>query len=307
MSNVQEITSGQPQLLEPTISIVLPTLNEAANLPYVLSDIPADVHQLILVDGGSVDDTVAVAESLFPGVEIVQQTRRGKGNALACGFERCTGDIIVMIDADGSTDPKEIPDFVAALRAGAAFAKGTRFRFGGRSLDITVRRRLGNLMLNGVVNTLFRTRFSDLCYGYNAFWRSALPVLALPAIDLPAPQDGRKLWGDGFEIETLINIRVAREFRHRVREVPSVEKERIFGESNLNAVTDGLRVMRTIFSERFGTRRAVVSGSVAGSAASSQPARQRRLSPARSAWVSTSRGRAEADFGDGDVAIKRAS
>ncbi len=106
----------------------------------------------------------------------------------------------------------------------------------------------------------------------------------------------------------MINIRVAREFRHRVREVPSVEKERIFGESNLNAVTDGLRVMRTIFSERFGTRRPAVAGSAAGSAASApQPARRQRGGLTRPAWVSTSQGRVEADFGDGDVAIKRAS
>jgi glycosyltransferase involved in cell wall biosynthesis len=233
------------------VSVVVPTLNEAANLPHVFCDLPDDLHQVILVDGGSVDGTVEVARSLRPGIEVVSQTRKGKGNALACGFERCTGDIIVMIDADGSTDPKEIPSFVAALRDGAAFAKGTRFKLGGRSLDITVARRLGNLLLNTTVNVLFRTRFSDLCYGYNAFWRGALPVLDLPSPALPAPADGSKLWGDGFEIETLINIRVARYFRSAVREVASVEKERIFGASNLNAVRDGIRVMRTIFSERF--------------------------------------------------------
>ena len=184
----------------------------------------------------------------------VNQTRKGKGNALACGFERCTGDIIVMIDADGSTDPKEIPQFIEALRNGADFAKGTRFKNGGRSLDITFLRLLGNLMLNTTVNVLFQTRFSDLCYGYNAFWRTALPVLDLPSPTLPMPADGGKLWGDGFEIETLINIRVARKYRKGVWEVPSIEKERIYGESNLNAVKDGIRVMRTIFSERFGRR-----------------------------------------------------
>jgi len=250
---------------QPTISVVVPTLNEAANLPHVFCDLPQDIHQLVLVDGGSVDGTVEVAEALWPGIEIVQQTRRGKGNALACGFARCTGDIIVMIDADGSTDPKEIPAFVEALRDGAAFAKGTRFKNGGRSLDITPLRRAGNLMLNTTVNVLFRTRFSDLCYGYNAFWRSVLPVLDLPDPELPAPADGGKLWGDGFEIETLINIRVARAYRRTIREIPSVEKERIFGESNLNAVRDGLRVLRTIFSERF-TRSAAIPGAVATTA-----------------------------------------
>src|SRR3712207_4351289 len=137
------------------------------------------VDEIILVDGGSVDDTVPVARRLWPAVRVVQQNRRGKGNALACGFAAATGDIIVMIDADGSTDPEEIPRFVEALISGADFAKGSRFRPGGRSDDITGLRRLGNRGLNGLVNLLFHTRFTDLCYGYNAFWRRVLPSLHL--------------------------------------------------------------------------------------------------------------------------------
>ena len=235
---------------------MIPALNEAANLPYVFADLPEGLHQVILVDGGSVDGTVEVARRIMPEVQIVQQTRRGKGNALACGFEVCTGDIVVMIDADGSTDPTEIPRFVGALTQGADFAKGTRFRHGGRSLDITRIRRVGNYFLNGSVNVLFGTRFSDLCYGYNAFWRDVLPALDLPDTSLAAPADGAKMWGDGFEIETVINVRAARRYRKGIVEVPSVEKERIHGASNLHAVRDGLRVLRTIGSERLRPRSA---------------------------------------------------
>src|ERR1700683_516604 len=93
----------------PRISVVAPTLNEARNLPHVLPRLPEDVHEVIVVDGHSVDDTLAVAMRLRPDVRIVMQTRRGKGNALACGFAAATGDVIAMIDADGSTDPAEIP------------------------------------------------------------------------------------------------------------------------------------------------------------------------------------------------------
>jgi glycosyltransferase involved in cell wall biosynthesis len=232
----------------PTVSVVVPTLNEERNLPYVFGRIPADVAEVILVDGGSVDRTVEVAQELMPSVKVVHQSRTGKGNALACGFDACTGDIIAMIDADGSTDPAEIPDFVKALTDGADYAKGSRFRPGGDSHDITRLRRLGNRGLNGFVNMLFRTHFTDLCYGYNAFWRRVLPYLDLPALDLPAPPDGGMLWGDGFEIETLINIRVAAH-KLKVTEVPSVEAARLHGVSNLNAVSDGTRVLRTILTE----------------------------------------------------------
>jgi glycosyltransferase involved in cell wall biosynthesis len=247
----------------PSVSVVIPALNEERNLPHVFAKLPDGITEVIVVDGGSVDRTVAVARELRPDVKIVQQTRTGKGNALACGFAACTGDIIVMIDADGSTDPAEIPLFVAQLVAGADFVKGSRFDLGGDSHDITKVRKLGNDGLNLVVNVLFGTRFTDLCYGYNAFWRRVVPALDLPDTGLPRNADGTKLWGDGFEIETMINIRAAVDGL-KVGEVGSVEHARIHGETNLNTFRDGFRVLRTIFSEygrmRRGRHRAVPAG-----------------------------------------------
>ena len=238
--------SHRPQ--SPTVSVVIPTLNEERNLPHVFAKLPAMITEVIVVDGGSKDRTVEVARELRPDAVIVQQTRKGKGNALACGFAACTGDIIVMIDADGSTDPAEIPLFVDKLLNGDHFVKGSRFSHGGHSHDITRLRKLGNDGLNLVVNVLFRTHFTDLCYGYNAFWRAVVPALDLPDVNLPRPSGGNKLWGDGFEIETMINIRAVAE-KLKVGEVGSTEHERIHGESNLNTFRDGFRVLRTIFSE----------------------------------------------------------
>ncbi len=219
----------------PRVSVVIPTLNEAANLPHVFDELPAGLFEVIIVDGRSTDGTVQVARDLRPDVRIVLQDRKGKGNALARGFEAARGDIIVMLDADGSADPAEIAKFVDALLAGAAFAKGSRFCAGGGSADITRIRRVGNRVLSGSVNMLFGTRYSDLCYGYNAFWRDCVPVMNVDC--------------DGFEVETLINIRIARADLI-VTEVPSFERSRIHGVSNLNAVRDGLRVARTIVRER---------------------------------------------------------
>jgi glycosyltransferase involved in cell wall biosynthesis len=231
--------------LPPSVSVVIPTLNEARNIAHVLAEMPDIVDEIVLVDGHSIDGTVEVARSAWPGIVVVHQNRRGKGNALACGFAASTGDIIVMIDADCSTDPLEIPAFVSALLAGADYAKGSRFCAGGGSGDITRIRRVGNRALNGIVNALFRTRFSDLCYGYNAFWRHSLASMGLnTSSHLAEPQ-----WGDGFEIETMINVRVARAGL-KIAEVPSFEKPRLHGDSNLKAVRDGLRVLRTVFNER---------------------------------------------------------
>jgi len=254
--------------MSPTVSVVIPTLNEERNIPHVFADLPDGIDEVVLVDGGSIDRTVEVARQLRPDVVVVQQTRTGKGNALACGFAACTSDIIVMIDADGSTDPKEIPLFVEKLVNGDDFVKGSRFSHGGHSHDITKLRKLGNDGLNVVVNVLFGTKFTDLCYGYNAFWRRVVPSLDLPDTRLPRNADGSKLWGDGFEIETMINIRAAVD-KLKVGEVGSVEHARIHGVTNLNTFRDGARVLRTIFSE-YGRMRRNKRAGIAPSPAGAQ-------------------------------------
>jgi glycosyltransferase involved in cell wall biosynthesis len=217
------------------VSVVIPTLNEAENLPLVLARLPRGLHEVIVVDGHSTDDSVAVVRRLRPDARIIMQTGRGKGNALAAGFAACSGDIVVTLDADGSTDPGEIPRFVAALCNGADFVKGSRFAQGGASTDITATRRLGNRALNALVNALYGTRYTDLCYGFNAFWARCLPYLRVDC--------------DGFEIETLINVRIAKAGLI-IHEVPSYERDRIYGTSKLHAVRDGTRVLCAIALER---------------------------------------------------------
>jgi hypothetical protein len=193
------VVSVWPSPSDVRVSVVIPTLNEAENLPHVFARLP------------------------------------DKGDALATGFAACTGDIIVMLDADGSTDAGEIPRFVAALRSGADFVKGSRFAQGGSSSDITPFRRAGNRGLNLVVNALYGTKYTDLCYGYNAFWIRCLPYLRVDC--------------SGFEVETLINVRIAKAGLV-IHEVPSFEHDRIHGRSNLNPIRDGGRVLRTIALER---------------------------------------------------------
>src|SRR6185503_8211451 len=180
------------------------------------------------------DETIEAARAAYPGIRVTTQSGRGKGDALRTGFAAVTGNLVVMLDADGSANPAEIPSFVEALEAGADFAKGSRFLEGGGSEDITAMRKVGNAFLSGSANLLHGTHFTDLCYGYNAFWTRCLPFISL---DVP-----------GFEVETLINLRIA-SAGMRITEVPSYEKDRISGESNLKTFRDGFRVMGTILRE----------------------------------------------------------
>jgi glycosyltransferase involved in cell wall biosynthesis len=218
----------------PKISVVIPALNEEENLPYVLPGIHDFVHEVLLVDGYSTDKTIDMARELCPGIRVVLQEGRGKGAALRTGFNEATGDIIVMLDADGSTDPAEIPAYVGALLAGADFAKGSRFLQGGGTADMPLIRKLGNWFFVFMVRLFFGGGYTDLCYGYNAFWKHVLPTLELD--------------GNGFEIETMMNVRALR-VGLKITEVPSFEFKRVYGEGRLKAIPDGWRVLRTILKE----------------------------------------------------------
>lgn len=222
------------------VSVLIPTLNEAQNLPSVLAGIPQWVSEVVIIDGRSTDRTVAIARECLPKARVLTQQGKGKGDALCQGFEACRGDVVVTLDADGSMAPEEIVRFVAALHQGADIAKGSRFIGDGGSEDLTWFRRTGNHVLKWLTNRLFGTSFSDLCYGFNALRKEALATLRPDC--------------DGFEIEALLITRAAG-IGLKIVEVPSYEKARMHGTSNLKAVPDGFRVLRTIVFEWWGISR----------------------------------------------------
>lgn len=215
------------------VSVVIPAMNEARNIAWVLGRLPASVDEVVLVDGNSTDGTVEIARRIRPDIVVTGQDSPGKGAALRAGFARATGDAVVMIDADGSMEPAEIDSFVERLAEGYDVVKGSRFISGGGTSDMTPIRMFGNSGLVSLVNRLYGAEFSDLCYGYVGFRRTALERLGLCS--------------DGFEIETEIAVR-ALTGRFRIGEVASFESPRHYGDSNLNAMRDGLRVLRTLLT-----------------------------------------------------------
>lgn len=218
-----------------TVSLVIPVRNEARNIAWVLEQIADDVHEIILVDGESTDATLITALRYRPDIRVVPQEGTGKGSALRTGFLAATGDVIVMMDADGSMSPQEIRHYVHFLANGYDFVKGSRFMGGGGSLDITPFRRLGNRFLLVVFNTLYGAELTDLCYGFCAFHRRYLDHLALTAT--------------GFEIEAEMTVRAV-QAGLRIAEVPSLEMPRRTGASNLRAIRDGWRVLNTVLAGR---------------------------------------------------------
>ncbi|MGE5224000.1 MAG: glycosyltransferase [Omnitrophica WOR_2 bacterium] len=219
-----------------SVSVIIPTLNEAINLPLVLPFIPLDeVDEVILVDGRSKDGTVSIAKQLLPSIKIILEEKPGKGLAMRRGYEAATGDILIVLDADGSNDPREIPRFIRALLEGADFVKGSRFAPQGGTTDMPRIRKLGNGAFVKITNILFDTNFSDLCYGYHAFWRYCLDVFDLSKVD-------------GFEIDTAIYLQALRNHL-RIVDIPSFEGYRFYGSGKLQTIPDGWRVLKTIWHE----------------------------------------------------------
>jgi len=239
---------------DPSVSVVIPAKDEGANIPWVLDRLPECVTEIIVVDGQSEDRTAAIARAVCPEAKVIEHVNSGKGNAIATGLLAAEGDVVVMLDADGSMDPVEIQLYVDALCAGADIVKGSRTIAGGGSQDLSIVRSMGNRGLLLFSNCAYRQSWSDLCYGYAAFWKDALDCLGLVELCGPRPErQASLLWhgpwyGHGFEIEALLYCRAARSHL-KVTEVVSHEYKRRSGESHLATWRDGGRVMFAILRE----------------------------------------------------------
>ena len=218
-----------------TVSVIIPTINEAGNIPFVLNTIPDWVEEVILVDGRSTDDTERIARLLRPGVKVVHELTPGKGAALKAGIGAASGDYLIALDADGSMDGNRLAAFREALDKGAQYVKGSRFAEGGGSADITRLRRLGDKGICLMMRVLFGARFTDATYGYFGVRADSY--------------DKMRIDTDGFETEILFNVRA-----HRaglaIAEVPCFEGQRIYGDSNLSALRDGMRIALYLIREK---------------------------------------------------------
>ena len=231
------ISRAQSKVFSPldlNVAIAIPAYNEEKNLGDVLFRLNRiGFGNVLVIDGLSNDGTLKVAAQ--NGAKIVLQDGRGKGQAIrqVLSNSYLDSDALVMMDADGSMSPEEIPRFVQALSDGADVVKGSRFIVGGGSSDLTVTRRFGNAIMTSAVNILCGSNYTDLCYGFVAFNRRAIQMLA-PVLE-----------SNNFEIETEIFIK-AKKLGLKVLEVPSFEYSRRNGKSNLKTFEDGFKIFKTI-------------------------------------------------------------
>lgn len=217
------------------ITVLICTLNEEATIASVLSRVPVWVDEVVLVDGHSTDNTVAEALRVRPDIRVLYQSGKGKGDALKYGVQQATGDIIVTLDADGQTDPEEMPNFIEPLLRGYDFTKGTRLTR-GRPTNMPWHRWFGNKVLAITSNILHGTRYTDICSGYNAFWKKVFQRLSLDY--------------DGFQMEQQMLVKV-KKAGLKVAEVACYDAGRIGGVTKTRDVKQGFIDWFTIIRERF--------------------------------------------------------
>jgi dolichol-phosphate hexosyltransferase len=223
-----------------TVDVIIPALNEAATIGLVLDEIPYEhlsAHgfeaRAVVVDNGSTDGTADVVRER--GALVLHEPRRGKGNAMRCGFQASRADFVVMLDGDATYPAVHIPEMLELLVGGCDVVVGSRLRGTRAPGSISRINVVGNRMLTWLACVLYGRRISDLCTGYWAFRGAVLPELQLSAV--------------GFNLEAELFSEVV---RHGLRlgEIP-VHYRRRPTPTKLRALRDGVRIARMLFRKRF--------------------------------------------------------
>jgi len=218
-------------------TLIIPAKNEEGAIGKVLQEIPKKlVQQIIVVDGRSKDKTIReVRANLRRGKDILMiQKSNGYGGAFIEGIKQTKGNIIIMMDADGSHNPADIPFLIKKIEEGYEYVMASRYMVGSKSYDDTFIRWLGNKVFTLLTNIIHGTRVTDSLYLYTAITKKGLDQL--------------KLTSPGFEFCTEILVK-AHNAGLRFAEVPAIERKRYHGDSKVNALLDGLRILKMIFKK----------------------------------------------------------
>ncbi len=215
------------------ISLIIPTRNEQHCIGKVIREVPRDViNEIVIVDGHSTDKTWEEAKAaLRPEDKLVMQKGKGYGGAFLEAFDIVTGDVVIMMDADGSHNPSDIPSIVEKVRRGYEYVMASRYAVGGHSEDDTIIRWFGNRTFTWMTNVIHGTNVTDSLYLFTAITRDGLKKL--------------KLESHGFEFCTEILVKAHRAGL-KFAEVPAVERARFAGKSKVNAFWHGLKILRMI-------------------------------------------------------------
>ncbi len=217
----------------PKVSVVIPCLNEVGSIEAVLNDIPKNrVDEVLVADGGSTDGTQELVTKL--GYQIVTQKIKGFGAAIKNGIEKAKGDVIIVLNADGSQDPRDIPKLLDKLNEGYDLVLASRYLPGGGSEDDTILHFIGNKIFTFLGNLLYQVNVSDVLYFFLAARKE---IFNTTKPDCPHA---------GYCAEVPIKAKKA---GFRIGEIPSFEKKRTAGKAKVHAFSAGLKILITLLQQ----------------------------------------------------------
>jgi len=226
-----------------SVSVIVPTRNEAGNVAAAVARTPVmgSATELIFVEGHSTDDTWAAIQRMVSGYDgplklrAFQQTGKGKGDAVRLGFAHATGDALMILDADLTVPPEELPSFYEVLAAGQAdFVQGTRLVYPMEPGAMRFFNKIGNVAFSELFTYLLQQPIKDTLCGTKVLWRKDYERIAA----------GRSYFGDFDPFGDFDLIFGAARLNLKIAEIPVRYRDRTYGETNISRWKHGWLLLR---------------------------------------------------------------
>jgi glycosyltransferase involved in cell wall biosynthesis len=228
----------------PAVSVLVPCRNEKGNIENAVKRLPkfAPEVEILFVEGHSQDGTYEECERVkaaYPerDIKVLRQDGKGKGDAVRKGFQAARGDILIILDADLTVAPEDIPKFYRALVEGRGeFINGTRLVY---PMDDTAMRPLNNIANRGfalIFSYLLNQRFTDTLCGTKALWKR----------DYDKVVANRAYFGDFDPFGDFDLIFGAAKLNLRIVEIPIRYAGRSYGETQISRFTHGWLLLRMV-------------------------------------------------------------
>jgi len=234
---------GAPAPRRASVSVIVPTRNEAGNVAAALARTPVmgSGTELIFVEGHSTDDTWATIQTemkRYAGplkLAAYQQTGKGKGDAVRLGFSKASGDILMILDADLTVPPEDLPSFYDVIANGQAdFVQGTRLVYPMEAGAMRFFNKLGNVAFSQLFTYLLQQPIKDTLCGTKVLWRRDYERIAA----------ARSYFGDFDPFGDFDLIFGAARLNLKIVEIPVRYRERTYGTTNIDRWKHGLLLLR---------------------------------------------------------------
>jgi len=235
---------GKPELRKPLVSVVVPARNEAGNIPQIFARIPemGSGTELVLVEGHSHDDTSSVIKKMIQAhpdrqCQFVQQAGVGKGDAVRLGFSRARGDVLMILDADVTVSPEDLPRFYDVLASGKGeFVNGVRLVYPLEKQAMRFLNLLGNKFFSLAFSWLLEQPIKDTLCGTKALWRRDYQLIAT----------NRRYFGDFDPFGDFDLLFGAAKLNLKILEMPIRYQFRTYGTTNITRWRHGIGLLRMV-------------------------------------------------------------